>query len=303
MMNYDSITTFDRQLRTTIRSLERTRLGETMITVGRIFIALAMILIPIVIVDTVLREAFTFFDIDPMTSVPLMLSGGLVGTLAVIGGYAAYVHWIEARPIAELARQNAPRELFVGATLGAALFTTAVGIVWLAGGYEITGMNPWIILVPAITGALFWATLEELIYRGVLLRIIETKLGTWIALGISSLAFAGFHVVATPNVTLWTGVSVFIAGLWLGGAYLYTRRLWFPIALHATWNFTQGAVFGIAVSGDEAGQGLFVGTTSGPTWLSGGAYGLEGSVIVVGVLLLASIVILRQAQQQERFQR
>lgn len=302
-MNYDFIPPFSRRSRARIHAAERTRFGGTTLTIGRILLAIAMILPAVIIVDTALRGAFAFLNIDPLSSIPLMITGGLVGTLAVISGYAVYVHWIEARPVAELARQNAPRELFVGATLGAALFTTAVGIVWLAGGYEITGMNPWIILVPAITGALFWATLEELIYRGVLLRIIETKLGTWIALGISSLAFAGFHVVATPNVTLWTGVSVFIAGLWLGGAYLYTRRLWFPIALHATWNFTQGAVFGIAVSGDEAGQGLFVGTTSGPTWLSGGAYGLEGSVIVVGVLLLASIVILRQAQQQERFQR
>lgn len=268
---------------------------------GRILLALFMILTTAIIIDTVLRAAFTFLGIDPMASVPLMLVGGLLGTLTILGGYVAYVHWIEARSVTELSRRYAPRELFIGSVLGATLFTIAVGIVWLVGGYEITGMNPWLILVPAITGALFWATLEELVYRGVLLRIIEGKLGTWIALGVSSLAFAGFHVVATPNVTLWTGFSVFVAGLWLGGAYLYTRRLWFPIALHAAWNFTQGAIFGIAVSGDEAGQGLFVGTTSGPTWLSGGAYGLEGSVIVVGIIFLASIVILREARKQGRF--
>lgn len=272
------------------------------VTAGRILLALAMILTTVIVVDLTIREAFILFNVDSMTSVPLMLAGGLVGTLAVISGYAVYVHWIEARPVVELARHDAPREFIAGAVLGAALFTAAIAIVWLSGGYEITGMNPWIVLVPAITGSLFWATLEELIYRGVLLRIIESKFGTWIALGISSMAFAGFHVIATPNVTLWTGFSVFVAGLWLGGAYLYTRRLWFPIALHATWNFTQGAIFSIAVSGDEAGQGLFIGTTSGPTWLSGGAYGLEGSVIVVGIIFFASIMILRQVQQRDQFQ-
>lgn len=300
-MNYDSIASVGRRSRARVHTLERTRFGEAALTVGRVLLALAMILVTVVIVDTGLRATFTLLGVDPMTSVPLMLVGGLVGTLAVLGGYVAYVRWIEARPVTELARRRAPREFLVGAALGAALFTVAVGIVWLADGYEITGTNPWIIVVPAITGALFWATLEELVYRGVLLRIIETKLGTWIALGVSSLAFAAFHVVTTPNTTLWAGLSVLVAGLWLGGAYVYTRRLWFPIALHAAWNFTQGAVFGIAVSGDEAGQGLFVGTTSGPTWLSGGAYGLEGSAVVVGVVLLASVVVLRAARGRGRF--
>ena len=260
-----------------------------------------MVLAAVLIVNIAAQQLLGALGIDPMTSVAAQFIGGLIGTLAVIGGYVAYVRAVEARSTTEFEHRGAVRESAAGALLGAGLFTAAVGVVWLAGGYEITGMNPWLILVPAITGAAFWATLEEVVYRGVLLRIVEEKLGTWIALGVSSLAFAGFHAVATPNATLWTGVSIFVAGLWLGGAYLYTRRLWFAIALHAAWNFTQGAVFGIAVSGDEAGRGLFVGTTSGPTWLSGGAYGLEGSAVAVGIVLVAALVILRQARRQGRF--
>ncbi|MFC6723463.1 type II CAAX prenyl endopeptidase Rce1 family protein [Halobium palmae] len=299
-MNLDSKIAKEQELRTRVQTLENMRFGWPVFTVGRILLALALILIPMLFVQIVLSEVFTLLGID-LTSIWIGLFGGLIGTLAIIGGYAAYVRWIEVRSLSEFDRQHAGREFIGGALIGAAMFTVAVGVVWLAGGYQITGMNPWMIIVPAITGALFWATLEELVYRGALLRIAERRLGTWIALGISSLAFAGFHVVATPNATLWTGVSVFIAGLWLGGAYLYTRRLWFPIALHAAWNFTQGAVFGIAVSGDEAGQGLLIGITSGPTWLTGGAYGLEGSVVVVGIVLLAAILVLQQARKQGQF--
>ncbi|EMA41985.1 CPBP family intramembrane glutamic endopeptidase [Halococcus hamelinensis] len=158
------------------------------------------------------------------------------------------------------------------------------------------------VVIPAVAGSLWFAVIEEIIYRGVLLRVVEERLGTWVALVGSSLAFAAFHFVVTPNATLWTAGSIFVAGLMLGGAYVYTRRLWFPIALHAAWNFTQGAVFGIAVSGNQVANdvSLLVGETSGPTWLSGGAYGFEGSIIAVLIVGFAAGVFLWWADQRNR---
>ncbi|SFK60390.1 hypothetical protein SAMN04487950_0130 [Halogranum rubrum] len=260
-----------------------------------------MILTAVVVYQAVGVAVFGFLGVGPTPPVALQFVAGLVATVVAVAGYVAYVHWVESRGVSEFGRRGAVREFALGTVLGAALFSTAIAIVWAAGGYTITETNSWQLVVPLITGALFFATLEELVYRGVVLRLVELPFGTWAGLAVSALAFAAFHVVATPNVTLWTGLSVFLAGLLLGGAYVYTRRLWFPIALHAAWNFVQGGVFGIAVSGDEAGLGLFVGTTSGPTWLSGGDYGLEGSAVVVGVVLLATMVVLRQARQRGHF--
>ncbi|MDS0293497.1 CPBP family intramembrane glutamic endopeptidase [Halogeometricum luteum] len=300
-MNYDSLTSFDRRSRARVRTLDGTRLGGVAVTAGRVLLALAAILLAVAAFGAASVAAIRLLGADVATSVPVAFVAGLVGTLGVLGAYAAYVRVVEARPVTELGRRGAVREFLSGTVLGAGLFTAAVGVVWVAGGYEVTGTNPWLLAVPFVTGALFWAALEELVYRAVLLRIVERRFGTWVALVGSSLAFAAFHVVATPNVTVWTGLTVFLAGLWLGGAYLYTRRLWLPVALHAAWNFAQGAVFGIAVSGDEGGQGLLVGVTSGPTWLTGGAYGLEGSAVVVVVVLLAAAVVLRAARRDGRF--
>src|SRR5581483_7760086 len=81
------------------------------------------------------------------------------------------------------------------------------------------------------------------------------------------------------------------AGILLAAAYLLTRSLWLPIGLHFGWNFTEGGIFGAAVSGNGA-KGLINTSLSGPQLLSGGAFGPEASVAAVGVCLVAAVVML-----------
>ncbi|WP_440223683.1 hypothetical protein ACQQ2N_00385 [Dokdonella sp. MW10] len=78
-----------------------------------------------------------------------------------------------------------------------------------------------------------------------------------------------------------------------------TRRLWLCAALHLSWNFTQGAIFSIAVSG-QTGEGWIRGSLSGPAWLTGGAFGAEGSVVAVVVCLVATGILLKLARQVHR---
>jgi hypothetical protein len=81
------------------------------------------------------------------------------------------------------------------------------------------------------------------------------------------------------------------AGILLAAAYAYTGRLWLPIGIHIAWNFTQGGIFGVEVSGNTS-EGLLQGKLSGPLWLSGGAFGAEGSVIAVCICLAMGIFLL-----------
>ena len=118
---------------------------------------------------------------------------------------------------------------------------------------------------------------QEPLYRGVVLRISEERLGSWLALLVSALAFGVAHL-NNPGARVIDGVSIFIFGLLFGGAYLLTRRLWLPIGLHAAWNLAQGGIFGISVSGSSS-PAVFDGSTDGPTWLTGGAFGAESSVV------------------------
>jgi hypothetical protein len=127
--------------------------------------------------------------------------------------------------------------------------------------------------------------------RGIVFRISEELVGTWGSLAISAGLFGVLHL-ANPHATLTAAVAIALeAGVLLAAAYLVTRRLWFAIGLHAGWNFTQGGIFGVAVSGFEA-KGLLKGSLSGPPWLSGGEFGAEASLIAVAVCVSAALPLL-----------
>lgn len=131
---------------------------------------------------------------------------------------------------------------------------------------------------------------EELMLRGYPLQLLARRFGGTVGLVATSLAFAALHA---PNPSLsWLGViNLFLAGLWLGTAYLMSGSLWLPIGMHAGWNFTMGNIAGFPVSG-LATRGLLVSVEHGPDWLTGGSFGPEGGILATCVLLVA-IALLR----------
>ena len=94
-------------------------------------------------------------------------------------------------------------------------------------------------------------------------------------------ALFGLGHIFNPDASALSSFAIAVeAGILLGGAYMLTRRLWVPLGLHAAWNFTQGFIWDVPVSGIDQ-QGLVEAKLSGPEWLSGGAFGLEASVIAM----------------------
>ena len=132
---------------------------------------------------------------------------------------------------------------------------------------------------------------EEVIFRAYFFRLLSMATGTWIAVLVSSALFGAVHA-ANPGANLFSSLAIALeAGVILAGAYAVTGRLWVPIGLHAGWNFAEGALFGMSVSGGPASAVLSHGTLRGPTILTGRAFGPEASIAVllclaVGVILL-----------------
>jgi membrane protease YdiL (CAAX protease family) len=202
--------------------------------------------------------------------------------------YRAYVRLVEKRPVTELSGAGAPRELGIGAAVGFGLVAVVVGILWILGYYRLAGANALAVLFVSLANDGAGAFVEEVVLRGVVFRITEERLGTWVALAISAVLFALLHL-ASPNATLTSTVVVGVeGGVLLSAAYVLTRRLWLPIGIHFGWDFSQDAIFGVG----KGVKGLMDGELSGPVWLSGGSAGIEGSVValllcvVVGAYLL-----------------
>ena len=115
-------------------------------------------------------------------------------------------------------------------------------------------------------------------------------LGAWYAHGAQPLvtvcvpsALFGLAHILNPNATWFSSFAIAVeAGVLLGGAYMLTRSLWLAMGLHAGWNFTQGEIFDVPVSGIDE-HGLVQAKLSGPELLSGGQFGLEASVIALAI--------------------
>ena len=149
--------------------------------------------------------------------------------------------------------------------------------------------------------AIVSGTIEETLFRGILLRHLEKLIGTSGALAITSALFGLVHIV-NPDATWFSSFAIALeAGILLGAAYLYTRRLWLAVGIHAAWNFTQGWVFSVPVSGGDAPLGLLITRRVGPDWLTGGAFGLEASVPALVMATGAGIVLLVLAHRRGHF--
>lgn len=224
--------------------------------------------------------------------------GGLALAVLVTALYLACRRWIERRPNDELPLPRLARELPLGLLIGAGLFTLMTGIVAALGGISIERVNGVGALWPMLAMAVTSGTVEEILFRGILLRHIEAMLGTWAALFVTSALFGLAHL-ANPDSSLFAAFAIAMeAGILLGAAYLWTRRLWVPMGIHAAWNFTQGWVFSVPVSGGEVPTGLFVTTRSGPDWLTGGGFGLEASLIAMAVATGAGLILLVRVVRQ-----
>lgn len=227
---------------------------------------------------------------------PLLQIAVVIGWAAV--GFAVYiglVRLIERRPVTELALPDMGRELGIGVLFGAGLYTACILVLMAMGAYRIDGLNPVSSLLPAIALPLSSGVFEELLFRGVLFRIVEEWLGSWTSLIVSSLVFGLVHLL-NPEATLMGAIFISVeAGVLLAAAYMLTRRLWMSMGFHIAWNFTQSGIFSGTVSGGYAEPGLIKPVIDGPVLLTGGTFGVESSVVAFVLCTATGVVLLVMA--------
>lgn len=260
--------------------------------VTRIVLALIFFMVPFLLIQA---GATHYFEEKLYSRLGQLLGAGM-GCLS----YAFYVVKIEKRAVSELAFGGALREYSAGFVLGGLMVCISVAGIAALGGVRTLAVAPsvGIILLPLLMHITV-GLIEEVMMRGIFFRVVQESVGSWLALLASGLVFGAMHLV-NDNVSVLGIADTAVAGVFFAAAFLLTGRLWLCAALHAGWNFFQEGIFSLAVSGHAVNTGLFVTELTGPDWLTGGAYGIEGSAVDLAFVVLASGVMLLLAQRRGR---
>ena len=226
-------------------------------------------------------------NIPAYAAVPL----STIGAVAALYAFKKYLSWY-AEDGESLSFGSKMRMMGIGWAVAAVNFLAIIVCLFLCGYYRIVTVEfdvasqlSWLSLF------LLVAVVEEVVFRGILFRLITDKWNIAVGLTTSSLLFGLAHL-GNPGATLWAALAIALASGWLCGmAYAYHQTIWAPIGMHWAWNYLEGGVFGCAVSGLPLDNlPLITPRISGPDILTGGAFGPEASIICVALGIVLSIV-------------
>lgn len=220
----------------------------------------------------------------------LFLALGII----VIILYRFYFKIIERKPFKEFSAENSWKDIRNGIVFTFLISAISISILCFNKNVEISrGKGAG--YLPVAFGLAFMSSIaEEILFRGLLFRLSEEYLGTFLAIAVNSFLFGIAHYV-NPGATVLSALAIGLeSGLILSAAYVLTRKLWLNISIHFTWNFIAG-VMGFHYL-EKTANGIFDTTLEGNKLLTGGEFGIEFSILIVatGVVLglfLISIVI------------
>ncbi|HFI0067552.1 TPA: lysostaphin resistance A-like protein [Streptococcus suis] len=181
-----------------------------------------------------------------------------------------------------MTKKGAFKDFILGWGIGAAMLITCVLLMWGFGAIRISSVQ----FSPQLFGeflvlVLAWSvqgTTEELLTRGWMFSSLSAKYNIPVGALVSSLFFTFLHL-GNDGISLIPLLDLTLFAILACLVMLKTGNLWIISGIHAAWNCFQGNVFAFPVSGSQAGQAFIAVNTSGPDWLSGGIFGVEGSII------------------------
>ena len=245
------------------------------------------------------------FDVSFDSPVMLILTA-----FQVMGSFLALwlaTKFIDRKPLMSigLSVKDKANEMLIGLGFALAFIGGLFLVLWLVGAINITGyvgFKPGVFIVSMM---LFMAAFdEELIFRGYILNnMMDSTSNRWVALAGSSLLFALLH---SGNPSVWSTwvpmTELFAAGFILGISYTFTKNLWFPTFFHFGWNFFQG-LFGFEISGINVDSWKMIShenTGNVPDIVSGGAFGIEGSVITLSCTIICTYLIFKYYNELDK---
>jgi membrane protease YdiL (CAAX protease family) len=221
-------------------------------------------------------------------------------TLLLVLGLTALAARMERRLLASYGLplgSAVRRPLRQGLLWGLALATLTIGATALLGG--ISFGPPSLSVADIVLHAVAWAgafllvgVTEELLFRGYALSTLSGGIGFWPAAVVLAIPFGALHLLNDGEGVIGA-LNVVSFALFASFTLRRTGNLWFAIGMHAAWDYAQSFLYGVPDSGMRAEGHLLQADLHGPTWLTGGTVGPEGSLLGFAALGLAFFVFAR----------
>jgi len=224
----------------------------------------------------------------------------VVEAFIATAGYIVLVGAWDKRRVHELNREKFLRYAVVGSLTGMVLQALFILVIYLAGTFLVTNINPFSTLISPFAFALTAGFVAELIIIGIVFRLLEEQTGTAIALLILVVAFAILHVNMKGATVVSIGATAIQAGLMLPAAYVYSRSLWLPVFLHFGWDFAEPGIFGGINPSTSLTNGLLTSKIAGNSLLTGGITGPQNSLTSLSACLLLGIILLAFAKRKNK---
>ena len=257
------------------------------------------LLIAIPVVVTVAGVSIDDMKAQPVATLSGLLSGNYLWLMVLLEFAIAVVSvgvfrlLVDRRSLGSLGwgLEAFPGEAMTGLFMGPALLGISALLMMASGHLEWVDINfdPSSLFVSlGLMGLIAFS--EEMVFRGYILgNLLDSFANKWVALILSGILFSAFHFT-NPGIHTLAFVNLFLAGLLLGINYIYTRNLWFSFLFHLSWNFFQGPILGFKVSGLSL-PALLVAEPKGDLFITGGDFGLEGSILNTTVSVIALCVL------------
>ncbi|SFE54677.1 CPBP family intramembrane glutamic endopeptidase [Peptostreptococcus sp. D1] len=233
------------------------------------------------------RMFFSVFPSNSYMSTLAELSGFIALTLSVI--FLSRVIYKQPLHGLGFTKKSSLRDYLKGWLYGASILTICVIIMMIFGAVKINRVefNARLALqfIPLIIAWSIQGNAEEVLTRGFILAGVSQRINILTGIVISSAFFSVMHL-GNNGLDMLPLIDLFMFGIFASLVMIKSKNIWVVSGFHAAWNCFQGNVFAFPVSGTSVGNAFFHVTTHGPNWLSGGKFGVEGSMVSILVQLI-----------------
>ncbi|MGO9520106.1 MAG: lysostaphin resistance A-like protein [Candidatus Korobacteraceae bacterium] len=252
-------------------------------------LSFAAFFIAAVVAEAIARQHYLVLEVIFRPLAALLLIGAYLWLLTIADNVHDHRLAALGLPLAEGWR----KQFVAGGIIGVALTGLAVAPIAIWGNVNVH-FNFGLHLLPRAGAVLFvlvvGALAEELMFRGYPFQRLEEGIGASGAIAVFSILFGAVHL-SNPGASFWGLINTVLIGIVLALAYLRTRALWLPWGVHFGWNAALGFLFGLPVSGLRLFNVIVRTSATGPTWLTGGSYGIEASATGTIAILIGLVIV------------